>query len=867
VVTNQRKSSFAIEVEQALKRYQEALWLGEYSPLASPYFLGNRLPATAVEPNLRGQYLQQLLAEATNELNGRYAERYQTILREYYFHNQSVKEVCQLINLGHNSFHLNRHDAITALAESLIKQMNPALRLETPPQHGALRERVDILEQSLAAINEMRSVSLLGSSGQGKSVLGSSIASTSGRAYFWYTIRRGLNDQLEALLFALGYFLHGCGSSTLWLEMVAEGSSLKPNRLTAVVRYALEQVTPVPLLCIDEIDQLIPSEEANHVPIIRLLESLHGQAPLLLMGQQAALETDFFFMLSGLSIDATEEVLKEAGHQQQRAVVSRLHEYTQGNPRLLELSVMLLERGESVDQLLEALAAQPSVEFLLNRILQRLSDTERAIMMELAIFRRAAPEELWATVETRNALNQLSSLRLLFHDRQGGVALLPTYRALLVRRIPEGKRRQLHMLVATRRERYGDYTAVAYHLVAAAQEYEAIQLWYIHRQSQINQGQAQAARAIFREISGENLPAPGQETLALIRAELRHLTGDGHQSIEDIDSILWQTPLLTIEARVLQGQIANDQSEFHTVEAAFAEALEIGESIVATRLSTLHCVMGWRHLRERKISAAHEEAQRARYEVEQFEGEIQREIANYGTADQHFHAALQIAQQLDDAAAIARTANSLAVLYLFQGDWEQTKTYLQIATTHYEKLGKVIQLASIRINWAVAHNLAGEYDQALAAAQLAQLRLAHFGPIPPRQEALILQAMAEANLGLGNLDKAAMYVQQVVDLEEMEVLTDAYCTLGQIQARRQQWDEAVELIQLSIRLAVNNQDTYYIGYGWRVLGQVLNDAGRVAEAGEALQNALIYFHELNLVKESTQVQEMIDRLAIDKNKQ
>ncbi|MCB0110573.1 MAG: hypothetical protein KDE53_31850, partial [Caldilineaceae bacterium] len=675
MVANQRKTSFATEVEQALKHYQDPEWMGANSPLASPYFLGRRLPASAVESNARGEHLQRLLTECTDALTGRYAGRYQTIIREYYFNNQTVKAVCQQINLGHNSFHLSRHEAIVALAELLIKQMNPALRLETPPQHGVLWERATILEQSLAAIHKHQSVTLLGSSGQGKSVLGSSIALASQRACFWYTIRRGLNDQLEALLFALGYFLHECGSSTLWLELVAEGGNLKPERLTAIIRYALEQLRPVPLLCIDEIEQLMPSEEANHVPIIRLLESLRGQAPLLLIGLQPAVETDLFFTLTGLSMGATEQLLVDANYPQSREIIAQIHEYTQGNPRLLELSIMLLTRGETVDDLLGALAAQPSVEFLLNRILQRLTNTERAIMMELAIYRRPAPVDLWSTAQTGEALAQLSALRLLSHDRQGGITLLPAYRTLLARRIPEGKRRELHALVAQRRERYGDYTAAAYHLVAAGQESEAIQLWYMHRQSQINQGQAQTALTIFRDLSRNDLPPPIQEMLVLIRSELLALTGRGHQSIEDIDSILWQTPVLAIEAHQLQGRIANDQSNFHTAEQAFAKALEIGEALVGARLSTVHCVLGWRHLRERKIAAAFEEAQRARYEVEQFEGELQREIANFAAAERHFHAALQIAQELNDAAGIAKTANSLAVHYLFQGESEAAKQY------------------------------------------------------------------------------------------------------------------------------------------------------------------------------------------------
>jgi len=205
----------------------------------------------------------------------------------------------------------------------------------------------------------------------------------------------------------------------------------------------------------------------------------------------------------------------------------------------------------------------------------------------------------------------------------------------------------------------------------------------------------------------------------------------------------------------------------------------------------------------------------------------------------------------------------LAVLYLFQGEVAQTKHYLQIAATHYEQLGKVIQLASLQINWAVVHNLAGEYHQALAAAQLARLRLARFAPIPPRQEALILQAMAEAHLGLGNLNEAAMYVQQVVDLEEVDVLTDAYCTFGQIQAQRQQWDEAIEFVRLSIRLATVHEDTYYIGYGWRVLGDIFCEAGRSAEASDALHKALDLFRELNLERECQRIEKKLHEFAVN----
>ncbi|MEZ4679218.1 MAG: hypothetical protein R2932_33865 [Caldilineaceae bacterium] len=428
MATEPQKSAFTLEVEKALKHYQDKRWLGAECPLASPYFLSTKLPSTAIDAESRGECLQQLLAETTAQIGGRYAERFQTIIREYYFRDRSVKEVCDAINLGHNSFHLNRNDAIEELSALLIAQMNPALRLETPPQHGLLLERKTLLQQGLLAIQGQQSLSLIGGGGMGKTSLGSQLASQAGRAVFWYTIRPGLNDQLSSLLFALGYFLHCCHSSTLWLELVAEGSDLKSDRVMAIARYALEQVTPRPLLCIDEADQLKPAEEASHVPLVRMLESMQGLAPILIIGQQPLYDTDAFLTLNGLSAHATQVILAATGQKLTVDMTEGIHQYTQGNPRLLELSTMLLRDGESATDLLDMLTDQPSVEFLLGRILQRLSETERALLLELAVFRRSAPAAIWQEPELRAPLDRLIAQRLVHLDTSGGVLLLPAYR-------------------------------------------------------------------------------------------------------------------------------------------------------------------------------------------------------------------------------------------------------------------------------------------------------------------------------------------------------------------------------------------------------------------------------------------------------
>ena len=122
-----QKSLFTGEIEQALKHFQDVQWLGEQSPLASPYFLGARLPVTALDPMHRGAYLQTLLTEITDLITGRYAARYQTIIREYYFNNRTVKAVCEQISLGHN----------------LIEQFRPAIQFCLNSSGGKLLSRLE----------------------------------------------------------------------------------------------------------------------------------------------------------------------------------------------------------------------------------------------------------------------------------------------------------------------------------------------------------------------------------------------------------------------------------------------------------------------------------------------------------------------------------------------------------------------------------------------------------------------------------------------------------------------------------------------------------------------------------------------------
>jgi len=79
-------------------------------------------------------------------------------------------------------------------------------------------------------LQNKESIAITGNVGCGKTALGSIVTQThTATNTFWYTVRPGLNDQRDTLLFTLSYFFHTCGSSALWLQLVAADPLLRPS--------------------------------------------------------------------------------------------------------------------------------------------------------------------------------------------------------------------------------------------------------------------------------------------------------------------------------------------------------------------------------------------------------------------------------------------------------------------------------------------------------------------------------------------------------------------------------------------------------------------------------------------------------------
>lgn len=853
-----RHSAFGQTVQEALQLFTDPIALGTHSPLTAPYLLGSALPADAVDAQARGRALQRVLRATLDSLTAADQQLHRTILQERYFKGQTAVAVQLAVGLGKTQYHAHQQQALNRFEKLLLAELQPAIRLERPVQEQELLFERDAQGHACwRALQRGQTVILSGPGGVGKTALGSELARRWGtERAFWFTIRPGLNDHLHSFVFALGYFCHKLGSSSLWQQLIATNGNTPTGRLTEIVRFTVEQLATPPLLCVDEADLLQPADAGSHAQLMQLILALRDLAPLLLIGQKVVMEADHHEPLRGLSPRASMDLLLAQNIQLDAYQQQQLIEYTAGNPRLLHLLIALHNSGEAVTDLLPALPPTPSLHFLLGRILQRLSATEVGVVMQLAVFQKAAPADEWQRNTASDfALSLLHNRRLIQHDEQGGVFLLPAFRDALALEMPAVKLNQLHKRAAEIFLRRGAYTAAVYHLSRSDAPEAAIWLWKTVQEQEINQGQAYTALTIFRSMASmpsATLSTAAREQVYLFCAALENLVGSAAKAQADLGAILWQTPLLALEADEMGGVIANNLSQFEEAERYFRRAQAKAEAVVEARLAQIHKGLAWMHWRESNLDAAEHELGRARYEVENLEGRIRASRGDYAGAVAHYKAALAIAEALRYDDGMAKTCNNLFNQYTNLGQFAMAQEYYQQAEAIYQRIGNAIAIDGIAINYAVFHNQAGNHQ---TAAMLLERILAQKqtqpGALTPNLATLIYQGLAEAYLGLGELDKAEEYVQRAIALEEISILPDSYRTHGEIMLQRGRLELAETLIRHSLALLAEHSpaDSYLAAYAWRALVSVhLAQADHIA-AGQARTKATDLFQTLNLQQE------------------
>ena len=880
---------FDATLNEILKHYTDAVWLGQKASLATPYFLGHFLQgsrnpnsslgrgralqaavgeaADALWPGTSPQTQQGLLTAVANERSeqGNEGPRYLYLLLELRYLRRffppstppnQVSAMPDFLGVSKSRFFEHLKTAREALAVALLNLMRPGLRLEQPIHSGPLIGRGQLLRQCLTYLQDGQSITLTGVGGVGKTSLASTIAQKWPTAnVFWFTFRPGLNDDLDSLIFTLAHFLSRRDCTNLWLQLNAnEGKINSLEQALGFLREDIKCARQVPLLCFDEIDLLYTASDKlrhiNHGQLIEFLRSLCTLTPLLLIGQRALVDTDLHYILPPLTLAHTEVLLKESG-MSDLVTADQLHGLTEGNPRLIELYLALYKSsgGEAALRLTKSPAIQP----IFHRLWRRLSQDEKRILATLSAFRTAAPYDAW---QKNRGYRDLQERHLLKFDTGGGVSLLPIFRQLIYEALLPAQRHAAHQQAAVLRNQHGQYTEAAYHLWLAEQYPLAVNLWFTYQSHEISQGKAAAAHAIFCEREVVELDEHVSHKLALIQNRLNLLFGEAEEVLIRMNNLEWNPQEQTSAGAFQQwGEAHLIKGETEEALSQYDKAIQV-LSGVSSQLVLLHQKRAKMFIEHAATDAARKEIQRAQYEVEHLKGLVEMAQGQFLQAQSHLETAIQIAQSINDESSRAKSNHLFAIAAGNYGDLSLAHKHAEEAMTYYQTVGNRLQVEGLRAELAGFYLNCGRYADVIEPAEKA---LAFFENI---QHGLwigyLCSNLAEAYFETGDINRGEAYAHRALQAKNPRVHPYALYTLGLIYQAKQEMDQAEQFFQRGLICAGQAEDRFIAAYLHRAFGQMLLESSSNERGNNELHEALTIFTDLSMEHEVARTQALLE---------
>lgn len=873
------------------------------SPLVQPYFLGEALAKTDLDAiqNTTVAILQSELLNAAETLwggtlpesketllelvederreRGNKGSRYLFLVLELRYFRQFFKPhikpvakneqgIIDFLGVGRSPFFRHLKTAREQLGNTLLQRIRPSLRLEQPPKPSLLFNREATSSSLLSELDKGNSVSLSGASGTGKTALvANAISQRPDLKTFWYTLKPGVNMQVDSLLFSLGSFVSRHGFSSLWLQLIADNGEIKNfNVALSLLRGDLSESQGVQFLfCFDEVEHLIgqtmtSQTSETYARLRTIIDTLAHVQPhqAILIGQTTIFKTASHVEIHPFSQDETLRFFQSHSIEAESNELDFIQSHTGGIPRILNLIPILHKYENSLQSTLESLNQSSLAEGLFNRVWSKISAEEQLFMSKLAVYDHASPSEIWPPA----LINKFLENRLVNTDTQGGVYLIPFWRKQIYfdrSKLPVDNRERFHLEAATTCSTRGEYTEAARHLINAGEPEMAVHIWFPNREAERRRGLLGTAHEIFAQLSSRRLPEEEQKAFALIRAELEGLAGNTREGLEILEASDWGSEsIVSLDAAFLkakfQESLGYPEQAIHALDDLSGSTLNLFDSLIKVRGYRVYT-----HLRLGDLKQAENQIVINDFESSHLKATLEKAKGNFEKSAEFLKTCLQLAEDANFEEGLARTYYELSEIEARTGNNPAAIQYIKDAIQHFKKIGNIFLAECAKTNLAGICFYMADFDEAI---KIYKNCLSFFQKAKmPYWVSISCSGLADSYYELGDLVNAKKYAQMILQTEEAHASPFALFTLGRIDLKQNNTKNAKIIFTEGLELARQYGDRFIEAFHLRGLGETAQMETENAQALEHFTESLNLFKEMGVTPEVEVIENLIAGLS------
>ncbi len=764
----------------------------------------------------------------------------------------------------------------------LTKPVSRPLRLESIPGSGSFIGRKKELDEYQTRLDSQNMVVIGGTAGIGKTVLGAQIVTHKPqRKVFWHTFHKGLNDNLESVIWALGGFLAANRDDTLqrFLDLNIEKLKEEGYRVNEAVNlliYSLEQGSY--LLCFDDFQVADEDEKINS--LFEIFNDRLQNTKVMVMSRRRprfanAIGLDYE-PLEGLNREDAEALLNRSAIHLDAELFARLYHQTLGNPKLLELFITWMQnrvwRSDEISQFVARAFGEKVEEYLVRNVYETLSAEEQKLLKAISIFRAPADAEAIGEVLVEESMENVDRLldalvhKYAVQQSDYGEKYLHSllgefcYERL---RTDATFRTRLHKNAGRYYHDQEDYLEAAHHYFGAKEYQKSARIIVDDLEQLIYAGQSSAIMRQLGELSPQMLDAETWASVSIAIGDARMIAGEYDDAIESYQTALETEPHLLSSQKI--ADVKRKIGESHERKGQYDQALKhytggiqiLGEE-VSVETARIYGGFSWIYAHQGEHERAIECARRGLtivkgtgFEKETADcydaiGLIYLRKGDYDKATEHYMKALETRKRIGDKLGLTGSYIKLGIAHKSKGEYDRALEYYTESLATAEEVGDIIRIAVSHGELGFVRDVKGHYDEAIWHYSKALPLFQRLGNNP--LVAITHNNLGEVYRGKGDYDQAMEHLylalRMYIDLEDKEGLSDVYRILSEIGLHLGSLDQAQEHCQKAIELAVEIGSKYCESCAYRALGKIQAAMKNLDEARKHLNLSLDMLREL-----------------------